>query len=175
MLAEAVTQVRRRDKIHIRIIGEGDFSARLADLIRKHRVSDVIDFVNRVFPLHELPKLLSDCHVGLVPLDVGASSVANFALPLKLVEYTCLGMPSITVRNAAIEYYFRPDECMFFDSGDAPALARLLDQVAENPDCLIGYRKRLEGVRGRLLWSKEKEKYIAMLKNLVGQSKGSIG
>ncbi len=174
MLVEAVGQVRSREKINIRIIGEGDFSERLADLILKHRASDVIEFVNRVFPLHDLPKLLSDCHVGLVPLDVGASSVANFALPLKLVEYTCLGMPSITVRNAAIEHYFRPDECMFFDSGDAPALAQLLDKVAENPDCLIEYRKRLMGVRERLLWSKEKEKYIEMLKNLAGQSVGSI-
>ena len=175
MLVEAVGQVRSREKISIRIIGEGDFSARLADLIMKHRVTDVIDFVNRVFPLHDLPKLLSDCHVGLVPLDVGASSVANFALPLKLVEYTCLGLPSITVRNAAIEHYFRPDECMFFDSGDAQALAQLLDKVAEKPDCLIDYRKRLNGVRERLLWSKEKEKYIAMLKNLVGQSVGLTG
>ena len=170
MLVEAVAQIRNRDKVNIRIIGEGDFSAKLADLILKYRVSDVIDFMNRVFPLHDLPKLLSDCHVGLVPLDVGASSVANFALPLKLVEYTCLGMPSITVRNAAIEYYFRPDECMFFDSGDAPALAQLLDKVAENPDCLLEYRKRLEGVRERLLWSGEKEKYITMLRNLAGQS-----
>ena len=170
MLVEAVAQIRNRDKVNIRIIGEGDFSAKLADLILKYRVSDVIDFVNRVFPLHDLPKLLSDCHVGLVPLDVGASSVANFALPLKLVEYTCLGMPSITVRNAAIEYYFRPDECMFFDSGDAPALAQLLDKVAENPDCLIEYRKRLEGVRERFLWSKEKDAYIAMLRNLASQS-----
>lgn len=175
MLVEAVGQARSREKINIRIIGEGDFSARLADLILKHRVSDVIDFVNRVFPLHDIPKLLSDCHVGLVPLDVGASSVANFALPLKLVEYTCLGMPSITVRNSAIEHYFRPDECMFFESGDAPALAQLIDKVAENPDCLIEYRKRLKGVRERLLWSKEKEKYIAMLKNLAGQSVGLTG
>lgn len=165
MLVEAVAQTRNREKINIRIIGEGDFSARLSGLILKHQVNDVIDFVNRAFPLHDLPKMLSDCHVGLVPLDVGASSVANFALPLKLVEYTCLGMPSITVKNAAIEHYFRPDECMFFDSGDAAALAQLLDKVAEKPDCLIEYRKRLEGVRNRLLWSKEKDKYIAMLRN----------
>jgi glycosyltransferase involved in cell wall biosynthesis len=170
MLVEAVAQIRNRDKVNIRIIGEGDFSAKLADLILKYRVSDVIDFVNRVFPLHDLPKLLSDCHVGLVPLDVGASSVANFALPLKLVEYTCLGMPSITVRNAAIEHYFRPDECMFFDSGDAAAMAQMIDHVAEKPDCLYTYRKRLEGVRERLLWSKEKDKYIAMLRNLASQS-----
>jgi glycosyltransferase involved in cell wall biosynthesis len=174
-LVEAVAKVRQRQRIRVRIIGEGDFSATLHELIRGYGVSDVVEFVNRVYPLYEIPKMLSDCHVGLVPLDIGTSTVANFALPLKLVEYSCLGLPSISIRNAAIEYYFEPDECMFFDSGDVTALAQLLDRVAENPGCLVEYRKRLERVRDRLLWSKEKEKYIRMLVGLAGGTVESIG
>ena len=174
-LLNAVAQVRHRDKIQVRIIGEGDFSAKLKDLIGEYGVGNTVTFDNHAYPVHEIPNMLSDCHVGVVPLDIGTSTVANFALPLKLVEYTCLGMPSITVRNAAIEHYFRPDECMFFNSGDAHALARLIDSVVENTDCLIEYRKRLGGVRERLLWSKEKEKYIAMLRDLAGYSVGSAG
>jgi glycosyltransferase involved in cell wall biosynthesis len=166
-LIEATAKVRNRKRIGIRIIGEGDFSATLHELIQAYGVSDVVDFMNRAYPLQEIPKMLADCHVGLVPLSIGASTVANFALPLKLVEYTCLGIPSITVRNAAIEYYFRPDECMFFDSGNADALAQMIDKVASEPNCLSEYRKRLEGVRERLLWRREKEKYIAILANLV--------
>jgi glycosyltransferase involved in cell wall biosynthesis len=163
-----VARVRHREKVHVRIIGEGDFSATLAELIQKHRVGDVVEFINRIYPVHEIPKLLSDCHVGLVPLDIHTSAIANFALPLKLIEYTCLGMPSITVRNAAIEYYLRPEECMFLDSGDARELARLIDKVAESPECLLDYRKKLEGARERMLWSREKEKYITMLRRLTG-------
>jgi glycosyltransferase involved in cell wall biosynthesis len=164
-LVEAVARVRNRHRIQVRIIGEGDFSASFRDLIAERKVGDVIQFMNRLYPLHQIPELLSDCHVGLVPLD--RSQVADFALPLKLVEYTCLGMPSISIRNAAIDHYFRPDECMFFDSGDVAALARLLDQVAEDPACLSGYRRRLEAARGRLMWSREKAKYIAMLRDLA--------
>lgn len=167
-LLDAVAQVRNRKKINVRIIGEGDFSPKLADLIRKYGLGDVVEFVNHIYPLHDIPKILSDCHVGLVPLSVETSSVANFALPLKLVEYTCLGLPSISVKNAAIEHYFGPDECMFFDSGDVSALAQLLDKVAEKPECLMEYRKRLAGVRERLSWRKEKEKYIAMLRDSAG-------
>ncbi len=169
-LLDAVSRVRHRDRIQVRIIGEGDFSSKLKSLIREYRVGDVVQFLNRIYPLHEIPKLLSDCHVGLVPLDIGSSAVANFALPLKLVEYTCLGMPSITVRNAAIEYYFQPDDCMFFESGDAQALAYLIEGVAENPDSLIDYCKKVERVRMRLSWSREKEKYIMLLRSLVAQS-----
>lgn len=169
-LVEAVAKVRHRDRVRVRIIGEGDFSAALSDLILQYDVKEVVEFINHVYPLYEIPKVLSDCHVGLVPLDIGTSAVANFALPLKLAEYTCLGMPSITVRNAAIEYYFRPDECMFFNSGDAAALAQQIDHVAEKPACLMEYRQRLEGVRKRLSWSQEKEKYIAMLQELANPS-----
>jgi hypothetical protein len=45
--------------------------------------------------------------VGLVPLDI--TPVSDFALPLKLIEYTCLGLPSITVGSTAIAHYLRPD------------------------------------------------------------------
>ncbi len=169
-LVEAVAQIQHTDKMRIRIIGEGDFSTMLHALIRDRGVSHVIEFINQAYPLYEIPRLLSDCHVGLVPLDIGTSTVANLALPLKLVEYACLGLPSISIRNAAIEYYFQPDECMFFDSGDTVALARLVEQVTERPDSLIEHRKKLAQVRDRLLWSKEKERYSAMLRNLSNRS-----
>lgn len=169
-LVEAVAKVPHRDRIRVRIIGEGDFSCALHDLIHNYGVGEVVEFVNQMYPLHEIPKMLSDCHVGLVPLDIGTSTVANFALPLKLVEYACLGLPSISIRNAAIEYYFQPDECMFFDSGDTVALARLFEQVAVRPDRLIEHRNKLVRVRNRLSWSTEKEKYKTLLGNLVGQS-----
>lgn len=168
-LVEAVSRVRRREHIRIRIIGEGDFSPVLRELIVDFGVSDIVEFVNHAYPLHEIPTMLSDCHVGLVPLDIGTSTVANFALPLKLVEYTCLGLPSISVRNAAIDYYFSPDECMFFQSGDAAALAQWIDDVAENPGRLLDFRKKLEPIRERLLWSREKKKYIALLRDLAGE------
>jgi len=167
-LVEAVAKVRRRDKIQIRIIGEGDFSEVLKELIQAHRVGDVIEFVNRVYPLREIPMVLSDCHVGLVPLDV--TPISDFALPLKLIEYTCLGLPSITVNSTAICYYMRPEECMFFAAGDAVALARILDAIAEDPGRLDEYRKRLPAAQQRISWSHEKLKYVAMLRQLSGLS-----
>jgi glycosyltransferase involved in cell wall biosynthesis len=167
-VVEAVSKVRHREMMHVRIIGEGDFSTSLAELIRTYDVGDVIEFVNHMYPLHHIPTVLADCHVGLVPLDV--SKIAQFALPLKLLEYTCLGMPSISARNVAIEHYFRPEECMFFDSGDALALAEILDRVAEKPECLADYRQRVEVARQRLSWSGERAKYQALLRELGGGS-----
>jgi glycosyltransferase involved in cell wall biosynthesis len=170
-LVEAVSRVKQRERIHVRIIGEGDYSPILRELIIKYGVSDRIAFLNQAYPLHDIPKMLFDCHVGLVPLDIGTSIVANFALPLKLVEYTCLGLPSISVRNDAIAYYFKSDECIFFQSGNAAELAERIEDVAAHPARLMGFRNKLEAIRGRLLWSKEREKYIALLHDLIAQKK----
>lgn len=163
-LVEAVGLVRNPRRVAVRIIGEGDFSATLTELIKSAGVGDVVEFVNQVYPLHAIPGMLADCHVGVVPLNM--SRIAHFALPLKLVEYACLGLPSISVRNAAIEHYLRPDECMFFDSGDAKALAHHMDRIAKEPQCLVEYRERLVAVRSRLSWATEKARYIAMLRDL---------
>jgi glycosyltransferase involved in cell wall biosynthesis len=172
-LIEAVANVRHRDRIHVTIIGEGDFSAALTDLIRSHDVADVVEFVNRVYPIEDIPGLLAECHAGVVPFD--ASHLMNFALPLKLLEYTCLGLPSITVRSAAIAHYWRPDECIYFTAGDAKELAGLLDMLAEDPDRLLEYRERLAAARHRFLWSNEKTRYVAMLDDLADHPVGRGG
>ena len=165
-LIEAVAKVKNRDKIHVRLIGEGDFSEPLKALIASHRVGDVVEFVNRVYPLHEIPKVLSDCHVGLVPLDV--TPISDFALPLKLIESTCLGLPSVTVNSTAISYYLRPDECMLYTTGDSSALARVLDEIAAQPTVLEQYRKRLPAAQQRVSWSREKLGYVEILQELCG-------
>ena len=107
--------------------------------------------------------------MGLVPLDM--STISNFALPLKLIEYACLGLPSISVETRPSRTTLSPDECMFFDSGDAKALAEHLDRVAEEPQRLLEYRERLASARGRLSWRAEKARYIAMLRQLGSGSR----
>jgi glycosyltransferase involved in cell wall biosynthesis len=167
-LVEAVAKVRRRERIHVRIIGEGDFSETLKRLIQEYGVGDVVDFVNRIYPLREIPSVLSDCHAGLVPLDI--TPISDFALPLKLIEYTCLGLPSVTVNSTAISYYLRPEECMLYSPGDSSALAEILDAIAEDPSRLEAYRKRLPAAQQRMSWTVEKQRYVTMLRELAGGS-----
>jgi glycosyltransferase involved in cell wall biosynthesis len=166
-LVSAVAQSKHKEKIQVLLIGEGDFSDELKRLITDHHLEGVIEFRNRVYPLFEIPTVLSDCHVGLVPLDV--TPISDVALPLKLVEYTCLGLPSVTVESTAIAYYFRRDECMMYRPGDAGALARILDDLACDPGRLEGYRERLAAARERMSWKREKQKYVAMLRQLAGK------
>lgn len=160
----AVSKLRHRDKVHVKIIGDGDFSPELEGLIATLGLSDVVEFDNRHHPVREIPRLIADCNVGLVPLEI--SSITNYALPLKLLEYTSLGLPVITVRNAAISYYFREEDCLFYQWDSVESLREVLDRVAQEPELLLNYRQKAVAAREKFLWSKEKVKYIALLQQM---------
>jgi len=165
ILMMALAQLRHKDRIAIKIIGEGDFSQTLKDLIQSLELGEVVEFDNRSYPAHSIFKQIVNCHVGLVPLEV--SSVTNYALPLKLLEYVSMGLPVVTVRSYEISYYFNEDDCIFFKWNDASSLNATLDHIAENPGLLIHFRERSVTLRKKFSWTSQKEKYVAMLRRLA--------
>ena len=173
LLIMAVADMRHKDRTSFKIIGEGDFSQTLRDMIESLNLRQLVEFDNRCYPAHSISEQMTDCNVGLVPLEI--SSVTNYALPLKLLEYISLGLPVVTVRSKAISYYFREEDCLFFDSNDPHSLSDVLDRIVENPEILLPYRERSVALRERFSWAGEKVKYVALLRQLTGvaQSVGS--
>jgi glycosyltransferase involved in cell wall biosynthesis len=165
ILMNALALVRRRDGIAVTIIGEGDYSHGLKELIRALDLQTVVDFENRSYPAHEIAERISDCAVGLVPLEV--SSATDFALPLKLIEYMSIGLPVVCVRNKAIAYYFNDEDCMFFDWDNPQSLADVLDAIMDNPKMLFDYRERSVALRDKFSWAGEKKKYANLLYRLA--------
>ncbi len=166
ILMTALTQVRHQDRILIKIIGEGDFSQSLKDIIQSAQLSHMVEFDNHSYSAHSISGRIDDCDVGLVPLEV--SSVTDYALPLKLLEYISLGLPVVSVRNNAISYYFKEEDCIFYEWNDPQSLSTALDRIAENPDLLNCYRQRSVALRERFSWAGEKRKYQALLNQLAG-------
>ncbi len=165
ILVEALSRARYRNQIRVRIIGEGDFSERLKQLISSRELQDVVEFDNRSYPADAIARQIADCNVGLAPLEI--SSVTDYALPLKLLEYISLGLPVVAVRNKAIQYYFNEQDCMFFDWDDPQSLANIFDQIVVNPEMLRIYRSRSMALRDRFSWGHEKRKYIELLDRLA--------
>lgn len=166
MLMNAMARVRHKDRIRLKIIGEGDFSESLKELIQSLDLGHMVEFDNRCYPVHSIPERIEDCNVGVVPLEI--SSVTNYALPLKLLEYMSLGLPVVTVRSDAISYYFKEEDCLFFEWNDASSLSNTLDRIAETPEILLRYRERSMALRDRFSWAGEKKKYVALLRQLTG-------
>lgn len=161
----AIAAMRHRDRVKATIIGEGDFSRRLKELIAEHDLGATINFDNRMYPLKEIPGILAKYNLGLVPLEL--SSITKYILPLKLLEYLCVGLPSVTVHNAAIDHYFGGDDCLFYNPESPESLTQILDRLVEEPALLAHYQQRALTLRDKYLWSNERRKYIAILDRLT--------
>jgi glycosyltransferase involved in cell wall biosynthesis len=171
ILMLALAGMRHKNRISLKIIGEGDFSETLWQIIESLHLQNVVEFDNHSYPTHSISEQMKDCNAGLVPLEI--SSVTNYALPLKIVEYMSLGLPVLTVRSEAIGYYFNEGDCLFFNANDPQSLSAVLDRVAENPEILLRYRERSVALRDRFSWAGEKAKYVAMLKQLTGTAEAA--
>ena len=161
---QGLVNVRHRDRIKIKFIGEGDFARELGEMIVTLGLHEMVQFDNKIYPLQEIPRMLDGFNLGLVPVEV--NSITNFALPLKLLEYTALGIPVVTVKSTAISYYFGDDDCLFYQPGNAKSLPALLDRLVESPELLHQYRERAVMLREKFLWVHEKNRYIALLQEL---------
>ena len=173
ILMNALAEVRNKDRISVKIIGEGDFSPTLKQMIHDLSLEQIVEFDNHSYPAHGIHHHIADCHVGLIPLEI--SSVTNYALPLKLLEYISIGLPVVTVRNSAIAYYLSEDDCIFFEWNNPASLSAALDRVVENPAILNQYRERSVALRDHFSWSGEKTKYAALLHELAGKGSRKPG
>jgi len=81
-----------------------------------------------------------------------------------------MGFPVVTVRSVAICHYFSEEDCLFYDWNDVDSLRRLLDRLAAEPYLLERYRSRAVALRGKFTWGTEREKYVALLRDLAGVS-----
>jgi glycosyltransferase involved in cell wall biosynthesis len=167
----ALSKIRNRDKVFVTIIGEGDFSSRLAEMIRSLRLQDFVVFDNKSYPVTDIPGRIANCHLGLVPLEI--SSITNYALPLKLIEYISMGIPVLTVRSAAISYYFGELDCLFYDPASVESLAAAIDKVADHPEILMEYHERAKRLRDKFAWNKERDKYAGLLRELSSDVKSA--
>ena len=162
----AISKVRDRNAIRLTLIGEGDFADTLERLIVELAIGDIVTFEHRMYPLHEMPARLSGFDLGFAPTE--RSSVIDFALPIKLLEYTSLGMPTIAVRNTAIAHYFGENDCLYYDATSPESLTALLDRIAVEPEIVYACARRVAEIRPRLVWSSQGEMYVQLLAQLSG-------
>jgi glycosyltransferase involved in cell wall biosynthesis len=162
----ALSMVRHKDRIFLKIIGEGDFSQELKQLISSLDLCGIVTFDNCSYPSDKIAEQFIDCNVGIVPLEI--NPLTNCALPLKLLEYVSLGMPVVSISNDAINHYLSPTDCIFYQWNSAESLSKVLDQLIDDPELLTLYRQRSVTIRDRFTWKIEKKKYIGLLRELVG-------
>ena len=82
-------------------------------------------------------------------------------LPVKLMEFAAMGVPTIVSRTRTISRYFTDDMVRFVTPGDVHELARAVRELADDPDKRTRLAENARRFLGKHSWAEEKELYFA--------------
>jgi len=143
--------------VRLIVIGRGDYLAEAEALVAAMKLEDRVSFVAPV-PIEDLPALLAQADVGLVPNRPSAAT--HLMLPVKMLEYATLGLPIVAARLRTIERYFADNAVQFFEPGNPESLAAAIRELHRNPRRCDELAERGSGVAETLSWKHHKDRYF---------------
>lgn len=125
-LLEAVPNAR------LVIIGGGNGSGDVWRAIDEFGIGDAVQFLDRFVPMAEVIPHICDAHAGVVPNET--SAFTRGILPVKLLEYCTLGIPSVATRLPLIERYVGSESAWLVDRPDPALIAEGLIRIATDAE-----------------------------------------
>ncbi|HEY2105508.1 MAG TPA: glycosyltransferase family 4 protein [Candidatus Binataceae bacterium] len=158
--------VDRISGVRLRVIGGGDYTDQARMLAARLKVSDQVRFEGAV-PNEQVPRLLRDATVGLVPNH--ASSANHLMLPVKLMEYAALGIPVVASRLRTVEHYFPDTAVRLVKPGDANAMANAVEELWRDADLRADLARNAHRIAIDLGWSHQEQNLFAAIDELADQ------
>lgn len=166
---KAVSLLTRRIPVQLRVIGGGDYLEEARGLASRLNLSDHVWFKGMA-PIEELPQLLCDATIGLVPNH--ASSATHLMLPVKLMEYAALGIPIVASRLRTVEHYFLDNAVRLVAPGDPYAMANAIEKLYRNPGLRSSMTLNALQTARNLSWPRQQANFFAVIDELAGQRRG---
>jgi glycosyltransferase involved in cell wall biosynthesis len=162
---EAVSLIRERiPGLRLMVIGAGDYLETARHLVAQKRLERLVSFVNQV-PIEELPRLLAGVDVGLAPNR--ASGATHLMLPVKLLDYMALGIPTIAARLQTIEHYFSDRAVRFFEPGNPVDLAAAIEELHRDRALRAELAHNARRAAERIGWPTQRAEYYRIIDSLL--------
>ena len=166
---EAVARARDAiPRLELRIIGAGEERDRLIELRDRLGLQEVVTFSDGFVPVEQIPALLQDADVGLIPLRIHSGT--DIMLPTKLLEYVSVGIPCIAPKTGTITRYFDEDMVRFFEAENPDSLAEAIIDLYRDPAQRTRLAQQATERFGKTYrWSEHKKVYVQLVERLLGE------
>jgi glycosyltransferase involved in cell wall biosynthesis len=166
LIIRAVADLRDRiPGLRLYLWGDGDDLGTFRDLARSLGLDGRVQFRPAGFPVHQLPDQLRHMHVGVVANRPGIA--ANLMLPVKLMEYVSLGIPTVVPRLPTILRYFGEDTVSYYEAGDVKSLADAIYRLYRDPDLRVRQAQKAGEVLDVCGWERQGAELVGFYKRLV--------
>jgi glycosyltransferase involved in cell wall biosynthesis len=156
---------KRIPDLELRVVGEGDYFPELRRLVRDLGLEDCVHLEQGFVPAEQLLPLIHSASGAVVPIL--CDPFTRYMLPVKLLEYMAVGVPTIASRSETIESYFGEESVLLCPPGDADALA---DQIIRlHSDASLRDSLSAAGMRWTAdqSWDVQKQGYFDLIDSLV--------
>ncbi len=150
--------------VKLEIIGEGDHLGEVKAQAARLNLDDTVIFKPPV-PNDALPIALSKASVGLIPNR--ATEATQLVLPVKLLEYSNLGIPAVCARLRTIEYYFPDDAVQYFEAGNPHHLADSVELLYRQPLRRNALASRAAQVARTLGWESTRDTFYEAIDSIL--------
>jgi len=158
------TVVQNIPNVKLHIYGGGRLLFDCKALVKKLKIDGSVIFHKGV-PFYELPRILANADIGVVPTK--GSIFSDEILAMKSLEYLSLGIPIVVSRTKGHNYYYDSSLVKFFEPGNKACLAEavidLYKNEAERNALKINSRSFIE----KYGWQNTKKTYVQIVRNLL--------
>lgn len=158
-----------RDVPELQLDVYGDGEEAYLDALRRKVQADglqnVVRFHDRV-PVEQVPGLIRNAHLGLVPCRRDPF-VDKVMLPVRLLEYVAMELPSVVTEVGTVRSYFGPDDVAYVAPDDAEGMAESIVTLYRNPQKRRDMAHKARRSFRSLEWPRMKQRYFRVLDRLV--------
>jgi glycosyltransferase involved in cell wall biosynthesis len=161
---EGLSRVRDDLPWRLDVYGEGPWRPAIEAAIARTATADRVTLHGRT-PMDDLPALLADADIGLVPSL--PEPYLEYSLSTKLLEYAAMGVPTIATDLATFRHYFTDAALRFVPGNDPDALARAVEALADDPAGTVAIGLEAQRQASAHDWEPQKQRYLAIVERLV--------
>ena len=148
----------------LEVYGDGPWRPAIESAIARTGTGDRVTLHGRV-PMDDLPSLLADADLGLVPSL--PEPYLEYSLSTKLLEYAAMGVPIIASDLGTFRHHFSDEAIRFVPGGDPEALARAVEALVDDPEATMALGREARRQAAAYDWEVQKSRYLAIVDELV--------
>jgi glycosyltransferase involved in cell wall biosynthesis len=116
----------------LEIHGQGDYANALKVLIDSLGLHKNVYFSDQFCAAEAIAKVIQGASLGIVANR--SDYATQYMLPVKMLEYIHLGIPTMAPRLFAIQYYFNETQLAFFEPENIDSMAAIICNLYKNED-----------------------------------------
>lgn len=169
LIVDALSQLKETcPGVKFLCVGEGDDLNAMKQRAEEMRVTEMITWVPFV-EVEKLPAVLQPVHVGIIGNLRDTEMKRNYMLPVKMLEYAAMEIPTIVPRLKILERYFDNTSAFFYEPDNASDLAATIRSIYERRNQITDRILGLRAFNAKYNWQTMAKQYLETVDGLLAR------